>query len=132
VTRKVTDGVARIKLGLEKELRLGNIDAKRDWGHSKDYVRAMWLMQQQDVADDYVIATGVTTTVRDMCRIAFEHVGLNLEDHLVIDPDLFRPAEVDVLLGNPAKAKAALGWEPEITLEQMIVEMVEADLKRLG
>jgi GDPmannose 4,6-dehydratase len=132
VTRKVTDGVARIMLGLEKELRLGNIDAKRDWGHSKDYVRAMWLMLQQDVADDYVIATGVTTTVRDMCRIAFEHVGLNLEDHLVIDPDLFRPAEVDVLLGNPAKAKAALGWVPEITLEQMIVEMVEADLKRLG
>ena len=132
VTRKVTDGVARIKLGLEKELRLGNIDAKRDWGHSKDYVRAMWLMLQQDVADDYVIAIGVTTTVRDMCRIAFEHVGLNLEDHLVIDPDLFRPAEVDVLLGNPAKAKAALGWVPEITLEQMIVEMVEADLKRLG
>ncbi|KCZ56958.1 GDP-mannose 4,6-dehydratase [Hyphomonas beringensis] len=132
VTRKVTDGVARIKLGLENELRLGNIDAKRDWGHSKDYVRAMWLMLQQDVADDYVIATGVTTTVRDMCRIAFEHVGLNLEDHLVIDPDLFRPAEVDVLLGNPAKAKAALGWEPEITLDQMIVEMVEADLKRLG
>ena len=131
VTRKVTDGVARIKLGLEKELRLGNIDAKRDWGHSKDYVRAMWLMLKQDVADDYVIATGVTTTVRDMCRIAFEHVGLNLEDHLVIDPDLFRPAEVDVLLGNPAKAKAKLGWEPEITLEQMIVEMVDADMKRL-
>tara|TARA_R110000787_G_scaffold110809_10_gene219593 strand:- start:38328 stop:39305 length:978 start_codon:yes stop_codon:yes gene_type:complete len=132
VTRKVTDSVARIKLGLAKELRLGNIDAKRDWGHSKDYVRAMWLMMQQDVADDYVIATGVTTTVRDMCRIAFEHVGLSLEDHLVIDPDLFRPAEVDVLLGNPAKAKSALGWEPEITLEQMIVEMVDADLKRLG
>ena len=132
VTRKVTDSVARIKLGLAKELRLGNIDAKRDWGHSKDYVRAMWLMMQQDVADDYVIATGVTTTVRDMCRIAFEHVGLSLDDHLVIDPDLFRPAEVDVLLGNPAKAKAALGWEPEITLEQMIVEMVDADLKRLG
>jgi GDPmannose 4,6-dehydratase len=132
VTRKVTDGVARIKLGLAKELRLGNIDAKRDWGHSKDYVRAMWLMLQQDVADDYVIATGVTTTVRDMCRIAFEHVGLNLEDHLVIDPDLFRPAEVDVLLGNPAKAKAKLGWEPEITLEQMIVEMVNADMKRLA
>ncbi|MEP0313267.1 MAG: GDP-mannose 4,6-dehydratase [Hyphomonas sp.] len=132
VTRKVTDGVARIKLGLEKELRLGNIDAKRDWGHSKDYVRAMWLMLQQDVADDYVIATGVTTTVRDMCRIAFEHVGLNLEDHLVIDPDLFRPAEVDVLLGNPGKAKVKLGWETEITLEQMIVEMVDADMKRLA
>ncbi|TJX13756.1 MAG: NAD-dependent epimerase/dehydratase family protein, partial [Mesorhizobium sp.] len=91
VTRKVTDAVARIKKGLSRELRLGNIDAKRDWGHSKDYVRAMWLMVQQDVADDYVVATGRTTTVRDMCRIAFEHVGLNIEDHLVIDPDLFRP-----------------------------------------
>ena len=132
VTRKVTDGVARIKLGIAKELRLGNIDAKRDWGHSKDYVKAMWLMLQQDVADDYVIATGVTTTVRDMCKIAFSHVGLTLEDHLVIDPDLFRPAEVDVLLGNPAKAKAKLGWATEVTLEEMIVEMVEADLKRLG
>tara|TARA_R110002051_G_C8741221_1_gene499104 strand:+ start:1993 stop:2970 length:978 start_codon:yes stop_codon:yes gene_type:complete len=132
VTRKVTDGVARIKLGLAKELRLGNIDAKRDWGHSKDYVKAMWLMLQQDVADDYVIATGVTTTVRDMCKIAFSHVGLTLEDHLVIDPDLFRPAEVDVLLGNPAKAKAKLGWATEITLDEMIREMVDADLKRLG
>ena len=132
VTRKVTDGVARIKLGLEKELRLGNIDAKRDWGHSKDYVRAMWLMLQQDVADDYVVATGVTTTVRDMCRIAFEHVGLNMDDHLVIDPALFRPAEVDVLLGNPAKAKAKLGWEPTISLQDMIVEMADADLKRLS
>ena len=131
VTRKVTDAVARIKLGLAKELRLGNIDAKRDWGHSKDYVRAMWLMLQQDVADDYVIATGITTTVRDMCRIAFEHVGVNMDDHLVIDPALFRPAEVDVLLGNPAKAKAKLGWEPTISLHDMIREMVDADLNRL-
>ncbi|KXF78326.1 GDP-mannose 4,6 dehydratase [Paramesorhizobium deserti] len=131
VTRKVTDGVARIKLGLAKELRLGNIDAKRDWGHSKDYVRAMWLMLQQDEADDYVIATGRTTTVREMCRLAFEHVGLNIDDHLVIDPALFRPAEVDVLLGNPQKAKDKFGWEPKIPLEEMIVEMVEADLKRL-
>lgn len=132
VTRKVTDGVARIKLGLEKELRLGNIDAKRDWGHSKDYVRAMWMMLQQDEADDYVIATGVTTTVRDMCEIAFEFAGLKMEDHVVIDPELFRPAEVDVLLGNPAKAKAAFGWEPKISLKEMIEEMVEADLKRLS
>lgn len=132
VTRKVTDGVARIKLGLATELRLGNIDAKRDWGHSKDYVRAMWMMLQQDVADDYVIATGRTTTVRDMCRIAFQHAGLNMDEHLVIDPDLFRPAEVDVLLGNPAKAKEAFGWEPTISLEEMIVEMVEADLRRLA
>lgn len=132
VTRKVTDGVARIKFGTASELRLGNIDAKRDWGHSKDYVRAMWLMLQQDKPDDYVIATGRTTTVRDMCRIAFEHVGLNMDDHLVIDPALFRPAEVDVLLGDPAKAKAALGWEAEISLEEMIQEMVDADLKRLS
>lgn len=132
VTRKVTDAVARIKLGLAKELRLGNIDAKRDWGHSKDYVRAMWLMLQQDVADDYVIATGRTTTVRDMCAIAFQHAGLKIEDHLVIDPELFRPAEVDVLLGNPEKARKTFGWEPKISLEEMIVEMVDADLKRLS
>jgi GDPmannose 4,6-dehydratase len=123
--------VARIKLGLERELRLGNIEAKRDWGHARDYVRAMWMMLQQSTADDYVIATGRTTTVRDMCRIAFEHVGLNPDDHIVIDPAFFRPAEVDVLLGDPAKAKAQLGWEPEISLEQMIVEMVDADLARL-
>jgi len=131
VTRKVTDGVARIKLGLARELRLGNIDAKRDWGHSKDYVRAMWLMLQQDTPDDYVVATGRTTTVREMCRIAFEHAGLRMDDHLVIDPELFRPAEVDVLLGNPAKAREKLGWHAEISLEDMIREMVDADLKRL-
>ena len=132
VTRKVTDGVARIKLGLASELRLGNIDAKRDWGHSKDYVRAMWLMLQQDTPDDYVVATGRTTTVRDMCRIAFEHAGLPMERHLVIDPALFRPAEVDVLLGDASKAKARLGWTADISLEEMIVEMVDADLKRLS
>lgn len=131
VTRKVTDGVARIKLGLSSELRLGNIDAKRDWGHAKDYVRAMWLMLQQETPDDYVVATGVTTTVRDMCLIAFDHVGLEIDKHLVIDPALFRPAEVDVLLGNPAKAKAKLGWEPEISLEKLIREMVDADMERL-
>ena len=131
VTRKVTDGAARIKLGLAKELRLGNIEAKRDWGHAADYVRAMWLMLQQDKGDDYVVATGVTTSVRDMCEIAFAHLGLPLEAHLVIDPALYRPAEVEVLLGNPGKAKAALGWQPEIDLQTMIVEMVEADLVRL-
>lgn len=131
VTRKVTDGVARIKLGLSKELRLGNIDAKRDWGHARDYVRAMWIMLQQDTPDDYVVATGRTTTVRSMCEIAFSHVGLNVSDHLVVDPELFRPAEVDVLLGNPAKAEATLGWKAETTLEAMIQEMVEADLYRL-
>jgi GDPmannose 4,6-dehydratase len=132
VTRKVTDGVARIKLGLADELRLGNIDAKRDWGHSKDYVRAMWLMLQQEVPDDYVVATGRTTTVRDMCRIAFDHAGMNMDRHLVIDPALFRPAEVDILLGDPSKAKAKLGWEPSVSLEEMIAEMVDADLKRLS
>ncbi|WP_435656769.1 GDP-mannose 4,6-dehydratase [Brucella pituitosa] len=132
VTRKVTDGVARIKLGLTNELRLGNIDAKRDWGHSKDYVRAMWMMLQQDIADDYVVATGRTTTVRDMCKIAFAHAGLDLERHLVIDPELFRPAEVEVLLGNPEKAKKAFGWTPTISLEEMIVEMVDADIQRLN
>lgn len=130
VTRKVTDAAARIKKGKSKELRLGNIDAKRDWGHSKDYTRAMWLMLQQDQPDDYVIATGRTTTVRDMCRIAFQHVGLNVDDHLVIDPALFRPAEVEILLGNPAKAKQKLGWEATISLEEMIREMVDADLER--
>lgn len=131
VTRKVTDSVARIKLGLATELRLGNIEAKRDWGHAADYVRAMWMMLQQDKADDYVVATGTTTSVRDMCRIAFGHVGVDMDAHLIIDPAFYRPAEVDVLLGNPAKARAAFGWAPEIDLETMIVEMVEADLARL-
>jgi GDPmannose 4,6-dehydratase len=132
VTRKVTDGVARIKLGLSRELRLGNIHAKRDWGHSKDYVRAMWLMLQQDTPDDYVIATGRTVSVRDMCRMAFDRAGLSMERHLVIDPELLRPAEVDALLGNPAKAREKLGWVPAITLEEMIGEMVDADIKRLS
>jgi GDP-mannose 4,6-dehydratase len=131
VTRKVTDAVARIKLGLQKELRLGNIDAKRDWGFAGDYVEAMWLMTQQPAGDDYVVSTGTTTTVRDMCRIAFGHVGLTMEDHLVIDPKFFRPAEVDVLLGNPAKAKAKLGWSPKTNLDQLITMMMDADLRRL-
>lgn len=131
VTRKVTDGVAKIKMGLASELRLGNIDAKRDWGHARDYVKAMWMMLQQDVPDDYVVATGITTTVRDMCRIAFARAGLDMDKHLVIDPTFYRPAEVEVLLGNPAKAMAKLGWKPETTLEQMIDEMVDADIERL-
>ena len=132
VTRKVTDAAARIKLGKQKELRLGNIDAKRDWGFAGDYVEAMWLMLQQEQADDYVIATGVTTSVRDMCRIAFSHLDLNYEDYLVIDPQLFRPAEVDVLLGNPAKALRKLDWKPKTGLEQLIRQMVDADLHRVG
>lgn len=130
VTRKITDGVARIKLGLATELPLGNLDAKRDWGHAKDYVRAMHLMLQQEVADDYVVATHRTTTVREFCRIAFSHVGLDYEKHVTVNPAFMRPAEVDVLHGNPAKAKAKLGWSPEITLEQMTQEMVDADLQR--
>jgi GDPmannose 4,6-dehydratase len=132
VTRKVTDSVARIKLGLSRELRLGNIDAKRDWGHARDYVRAMWLMLQQGEADDYVIASGVTTSVREMCRIAFAHAQVDMEKHLTIDPALFRPAEVDVLLGDATKARSRLGWAPKIGLEEMITEMVDADLKRLS
>ena len=131
VTRKVTSGVARIKLGMANELRLGNIDAKRDWGHASDYVRAMWLMLQQDTPDDYVVATGVTTTVRDMCRIAFDHAGLDMEKYVVIDPAFYRPAEVDILLGDATKAKAKLGWEPQIALDQLIREMVDADLVRI-
>jgi GDPmannose 4,6-dehydratase len=111
-------------------LRLGNLDAKRDWGHAKDYVRAMWAMLQQEVPDDYVVATGHSTSVREMCRIAFEHVGLTMEDHLVIDPAFYRPAEVDFLLGDAAKARARLNWAPEIGLPEMISEMVEADLIR--
>jgi len=131
VTRKVTHGVARIKKGLDKELRLGNIDAKRDWGFAGDYVEAMWSMLQQDKADDYVIATGRTTTVRDMCKIAFEYVGLDYEKFVVIDPKFYRPAEVDTLLGNPAKAKAKMGWEAKTSLKQLIEMMVEADLQRV-
>ena len=130
VTRKVTDGVARIKLGLAKELKLGNLDAKRDWGHARDYVRAMWLMLQQAEPDDYVVATGRTTSVRDMCRLAFAHVGLNYQDYVTADPAFFRPAEVDVLLGNADKAQAKLGWKAETTLEDMMAEMVDADLFR--
>jgi GDPmannose 4,6-dehydratase len=131
VTRKVTHAAASIKLGLQKELRLGNIDAKRDWGFAGDYVEAMWLMMQQPQADDYVVATGITTTVRDMCKIAFDHLGLNYEDHVAIDQKFFRPAEVDVLLGNPAKARAKLGWAPKTSLEQLITMMVDADMRRL-
>ena len=130
VTRKVSDGAARIKLGKQKELRLGNIDAKRDWGFAGDYVEAMWLMLQQDKPDDYVIATGTTTTVRDMCRIAFEHVGLRYEEHVVVDPKFFRPAEVEVLLGNPSKAKAKLGWQPKTGLNELMRMMVDGYLGR--
>ncbi len=130
VTRKVTDGAARIKLGLATELAMGNLDATRDWGHARDYVRAMWLMLQQDTPGDYVVATGRAVSVRDMCRIAFAHVGLDYEEFVKLDPRFLRPAEVDVLLGDATRARETLGWAPTVTLEEMIAEMVEADLER--
>jgi GDPmannose 4,6-dehydratase len=130
VTRKVTDGVARIRLGLAEKLPLGNMNAKRDWGHAREYVQAMWLMLQQDLPDNYVIATGRTSSIHDLCRIAFSHVGLNYQDHTVASSDLIRPAEVDVLLGDASKAREQLGWQAHIPLEDMIAEMVEADLAR--
>ena len=130
VTRKVTDGVARIKLGLAQELKMGNLDATRDWGHARDYVQGMWLMLQQDIPDDYVLATNRTVSVREFCRLAFAHVGLNYEEHIKVDPAFLRPAEVEVLHGDASKARQKLGWVPATTLETMVGEMVEADLKR--
>ena len=131
VTRKITDGVARIKLGQSRELRLGNIDAKRDWGFAGDYVRAMWLMLQQETPDDYVIATGETHTVEEFLDIAFRSVGLDWKKYVVQDPAFMRPAEVDLLLGDPTKAKTCLGWTPELSFEQLIQQMVQADLTRV-
>jgi GDPmannose 4,6-dehydratase len=130
VTRKVSDGVARIKLGLADTLHLGNLDAKRDWGHARDYVRAMWMMLQQETADDYVIATGETHSIRDLCALAFGHAGLNWQDHVRVAETLMRPAEVEVLLGDATKARTRLGWDPEVGLEALVAEMVEADLAR--
>jgi GDPmannose 4,6-dehydratase len=131
VTRKITDGVSRIKLGLADHIKLGNLDAKRDWGHARDYVKAMWLMVQQEKPDDYVVATGRTVSVREFCDLAFGHVGLKASDYVQVDPRFLRPAEVDILLGDSSKAKRQLGWEPECSLEQLVAEMVEADLDRL-
>lgn len=130
VTRKVTDAVARIKLGMQKELRMGNLDAKRDWGFAGDYVKAMWLMLQQDQADDYVIATGETHTVEELVEVAFGHVGLNWRDYVVVDPKFVRPAEVDLLLGDPTKAKQKLGWELEVGFEQLVTMMVDSDIRK--
>jgi GDPmannose 4,6-dehydratase len=130
VTRKVTDGVAKIKLGLQKELRLGNLDARRDWGFAGDYVEAMWLMLQQDTPDDYVIATGETRTVKELVQIAFDRAGLDWEKYVKIDPAFIRPAEVDLLIGDPAKAKKQLGWKPKVSFEEMIGMMVDSDLAR--
>ena len=131
VTRKVTDGVARIKLGLQSELRLGNLDAQRDWGFAGDYVRAMWLMLQQDTADDYVIATGVSHSVKDLVQVAFDHAGLDWEKYVKLDPAFLRPAEVDHLIGDASKAKRVLGWTPEVDFRGLVTMMVDADLGRL-
>jgi GDPmannose 4,6-dehydratase len=130
VTRKVTDAASKIKLGKQKKLVLGNIDSKRDWGFAGDYVEAMWLMLQQKKPDDFVVATGITTTVRDMCAIAFDYVGLNYLDFVEQDEKFIRPSEVDILLGNPNKAKEILGWEPKVKLQGLIEMMMDADLRR--
>jgi GDPmannose 4,6-dehydratase len=131
VTRKLTWHAAAIKLGLAQEVRLGNLDAQRDWGYAKDYVEAMWLMLQQDQADDYVVATGIRHSVRDCAELAFDRVGLHAEDHIVIDDSLKRPAEVDTLVGDASKARRVLGWEPKTSFEELIALMVDADLERL-
>jgi GDPmannose 4,6-dehydratase len=131
VTRKITDGVARIKLGLAKELRLGNLESRRDWGFAGDYVRAMWLMLQQNSPDDYVVATGTTRSVGEFVRAAFANVDLDWERYVVVDPRFYRPAEVDLLVGDPSKARTVLGWEPEVSFERLVETMVQADLERL-
>ena len=128
VTRKITSHVAKIKAGLASEVRLGNLDAKRDWGHARDYVRGMWLMLQQDEPDDFVIATGQTHSVREFCQLAFDAVGLDYEDYVAVDPQFYRPAEVEVLLGDAAKARRQLDWQSEVTFEELIAEMVENDM----
>ncbi len=132
VTRKISHAVARIKLGMQEELRLGNLDAQRDWGFAGDYVRAMWLMLQQEAPDDYVVATGETHSVREFCQVAFDHVGLDWEEYVVVDEKFFRPAEVDLLIGEPAKAHKVLDWKPETTFDQLVRMMVDADLDFLN
>ncbi|MCL4162090.1 UNVERIFIED_CONTAM: hypothetical protein GTU68_061044 [Idotea baltica] len=131
VTRKISHAVARIKLGTQNELRLGNLDAQRDWGFAGDYVEAMWAMLQQDAPDDYVISTGETHSVREFCRIAFEHAGLDWEQYVIVDDKFFRPAEVDLLIGAPAKAEAELGWTPSTSFDQLVRMMVDGDLALL-
>jgi GDPmannose 4,6-dehydratase len=131
VSHKITNGVARIKLGLDDELRLGNLDARRDWGYAPDYVRAMWLMLQQDEPEDYVIATGETHSVQELCEEAFSYVGLDWREFIVQDPQFMRPAEVDLLVGDPSKAGAKLGWEPSISFKELVRIMVDADLEAL-
>lgn len=132
VTRKITDGAARIKLGLAKELRLGNLDSRRDWGFAGDYVEAMWMMLQQDAPDNFVIGTGETHSVREFCEIAFEHVGIDYNKFVVQDERFYRPAEVDLLISDPSKAHAVLGWEPSISFKELVTMMVDADMERLA
>jgi GDPmannose 4,6-dehydratase len=132
VTRKITYNAARIKLGLAKELRLGNLDAKRDWGHAADYVRAMWLILQHSVADDFVVATGEPHSVREFCEAAFSHVGLNYEHYLIVDKRFFRPAEVDLLMGDSSKARSLLHWSHTTSFKDLVAEMVETDLRHLS
>ena len=132
VTRKITSGVARILAGKADKLQLGNLDAKRDWGHAREYVEAMWLMLQQPEPDDYVVATGETNSVRDFVELAFSHAGLDYRKHVVNDPELFRPAEVNLLLGSSAKAQAKLGWKNRIGFQDLVREMVEEDCRALG
>lgn len=131
VTRKITSHAARIKLGLAKELRLGNLDARRDWGHAREYVRAMWLMLQQDIPEDYVIATGEQHTVREFAEAAFSHLGLNYRDYVAVDPQFLRPAEVEILLGDASKAARKLGWSSQVKFTDLVHEMVEADMRLL-
>jgi GDPmannose 4,6-dehydratase len=132
VTRKVTDGVARIKLGLADSLSLGNLDAQRDWGFAGDYVRAMWMMLQQDQPDDYVVSTGVSHSVRELVQVACDHAGLDWTKCVRQDPKMFRPAEVDHLIGDPAKARATLGWTPEVDFHALVRMMVDADVRRVS
>jgi GDPmannose 4,6-dehydratase len=132
VTRKITDGVARIKHGVAEDLRLGNLDAERDWGFAGDYVEAMWRMLQKDEASDYVIATGTPHSVREFAQIAFEHAGLDWEQHVAVDPKFLRPAEVDQLIGDPTKAKEQLGWEPRTSFRELVEMMVDTDLERVS
>jgi len=132
VTRKITDGVARIKLGLSTELRLGNLESRRDWGFAGDYVEAMWLMLQQDAPDNFVIGTGETHSVREFCEIAFGHVGLDYNEFVVQDERFYRPAEVDLLISDPSKAHSVLGWEPTVSFKELVTMMVDADMERLA
>jgi GDPmannose 4,6-dehydratase len=129
VTRKISSTVAQIKLGLAKELRIGNLEARRDWGHAADYIPAMWMMLQQPEPDDFVIATGEAYSVREFCELAFDEVGLDYRDYVKVDERFYRPAEVDLLIGDSTKARRVLGWKPKYTLQEMVSEMVRSDLE---